>query len=62
MAMDAYIDYAKLEEMTRKRVAYVTKMIKNLKYKVLNDTIYQSTGGLMEVRMQDVTFTRHRRE
>ncbi|MFA6873990.1 MAG: IS4 family transposase, partial [Bacteroidaceae bacterium] len=36
MAMDrAYIDYEKLEEMTQREVIYVTKMKKNLKYRVL---------------------------
>ena len=58
MAMDrAYIDYEKLEE-----VIYVTKMKKNLKYKVLNDTMYQTPNGLMEVRIQHVSFTKHLKE
>jgi len=63
MAMDrAYIDYEKLEEMTLKGVIYVTKMKKNLKYRVLNDTMYQTPNGLMEVRIQHVSFTKHLKE
>ena len=63
MAMDrAYIDYEKLEEMTQKGVIYVTKMKKNLKYRVLNDTMYQRPNGLMEVRIQHVCFTKHLKE
>ena len=63
MAMDrAYIDYEKLEEMTLKGVIYVTKMKKNLKYSVLNDTMYQTPNGLMEVRIQHVSFTKHLKE
>lgn len=57
MAMDrAYIDYGKLEEMTQRGVIYVTKMKKNLKYRILSDTMYQTPDGLMEVRIQLVTF------
>lgn len=59
MAMDrAYIDYQKFEQMTQRGVIYVTKMKKNLKYSVLSDTIYQTPKGLMEVRIQQVTFTK----
>ena len=51
MAMDrAYIDYQKLEQMTQRVVIYVTKMKKNLKYNIDNDTMYQTPDGLMEVR------------
>lgn len=57
MAMDrAYIDYEKFEEMTRRGVLYVTKMKRNLKYNILSDTMYQTPNGLMEVRIQLVTF------
>lgn len=59
MAMDrAYIDYGKLEEMTQRGAIYVTKMKKNLKYNILNDTMYQTPNGLMQVRIQLVTFTK----
>lgn len=60
MAMDrAYIDYQKLEEMTLRGVVYVTKMKKNLRYDISSDTIYQIPDGLMEVRIQEVTFSKH---
>ena len=53
IAMDrAYIDYEKLEALTQREVMYVTKMKKNLKYKIIEDRIYQTTEGLMEVRIQ----------
>ena len=58
----AYIDYEKLEEMTQRGVVYVTKMKKNLKYNILNDTMYQLPKGLMEVRIQHVTFTKQLKE
>ena len=59
IAMDrAYIDYEKLEEMTKRGVTYVTKMKKNLKPKLLSDTMYQRPDGLMEVRIQSVEFTK----
>ena len=63
MAMDrAYIDYEKLEKMTQRGVIYVTKMKKNLNYKVLSDTMYQTPNGMMEVRIQNVTFTKHQKD
>ena len=59
IAMDrAYIDYEKFEELTQKGVIYVTKMKKSLNYSIINDTMYQTSDGLMEVRIQDVTFTK----
>jgi hypothetical protein len=59
MAMDrAYIDYEKFEQMTQRGVIYVTKMKKNLKYSILSDTMYQAPSGLMEVRVQMVTFNK----
>ena len=63
LAMDrAYIDYAKFEEMTRRGVTYVTKMKKNLVYTVESDTMYMSPNGLMEYRVQHVTFTKHTKD
>jgi hypothetical protein len=60
LAIDrAYIDYEKFEEMTRMGVIYVTKMKKNLKYNLLKDTMYQTPEGLMEIRIQQVVFTKH---
>ena len=59
MAMDrAYIDYEKFERLTQRGVAYVTKMKKSLKYKILKDTAYQTPDGLMEVRVQSVVLTK----
>ena len=59
LAMDrAYIDYEKLEELTQRGVLYVTKMKKNLKYSIMEDCMYQTTDGLMEVRIQHVTFSK----
>ena len=59
IAMDrAYIDYEKFEQLTEKQVIYVTKMKKSLKYKILGDTIYQTPEGVMEVRVQEVRFTK----
>ena len=59
MAMDrAYIDYEKFEQLSERGVVYVTKMKKSLRYKILKDTAYQTTDGLMEVRVQEVVFTK----
>ena len=59
MAMDrAYIDYEKFEQLSQRGVVYVTKMKKSLKYRILKDTAYQTPDGLMEVRMQEVVFTK----
>lgn len=63
MAMDrAYIDYEKFEQLTRRGVIYVTKMKKNLKYTILSDTMYQAPDGLMEVRIQNVEFTKQKKD
>ena len=59
MAMDrAYIDYEKFEELTQRGVIYVTKMKKSLKYTINQDVMYQIPDGLMEVRLQHVTFSK----
>lgn len=59
IAMDrAYIDYEKFEQLTEKQVIYVTQMKKSLKYEILGDTIYQTPEGVMEVRVQEVRFTK----
>ncbi|MDD3914433.1 MAG: IS4 family transposase [Bacteroidales bacterium] len=63
MAMDrAYIDYEKFEQMTQRGVIYVTKMKKNLKYSIQSDIMYQTPNGLMEVRIQQVTFTKQMKD
>ena len=63
MAMDrAYIDYEKFEQLTQRGVTYVTKMKKNLKYKILSDTMYQTPDGQMEVRIQNVEFIKQKKD
>ena len=54
----AYIDYAKFEELTSRGVTYVTKMKKNLVCKTLTDTMLVTPDGLMEIRLQNVEFTK----
>ena len=62
MAMDrAYIDYEKFQQLTERGVTYVTKMKKSLKYTVLEDTLYQTPNGLMEVREQNVEFVKQKK-
>lgn len=59
MAMDrAYIDYEKFEQLTQRGVIYVTKMKKSMKYSIESDMMYQTPDGLMEVRIQNVGFTK----
>ena len=59
IAMDrAYLDYAKFEQLTERGVIYVTKMKKRLKYSIIEDMMYQTPEGLMEVRLQKVCFTK----
>ena len=59
MAMDrAYVNYEKFEELTQRGVIYVTKMKKSLKYMINQDVMYQTANGLMEVRLQQVTFSK----
>ena len=59
LAMDrAYIDYEKFEQLTERGVIYVTKMKKKLNFRILSDTMFQTPDGLMEVRVQQVTFTK----
>ena len=58
----AYIDYEKLETLTQRGVLYVTKMKKSLKYNIIEDCMYQTTEGLMEVRIQNVTFLKKQKD
>jgi hypothetical protein len=63
VAMDrVYIDYEKFEQLTNNQVIYVTKMKKSLKYEILSDTIYQAPEGVMEVRVQEVKFTKKKQD
>ena len=52
----AYIDYAKFQQMTERGVVYVTKMKKNLQYTIEEDVMWQTPEGVMQVRVQRVTF------
>ena len=57
LAMDrAYIDYAQFQRLTDEGVCYVTKMKKNLKYKVLASVTYVNSNGLVEYQDQKVLF------
>ena len=58
----AYIDYEKFEELTKRGVIYVTKMKKSLKYQISNDIMYQTSDGLMEVRVQNVIFSKQTKD
>ena len=63
IAMDrAYIDYSKFEELTQRGVIYVTKLKKSLKYRINSDVMYQTQDGLMEVRIQSVTFSKQTKD
>lgn len=62
MAMDrAYIDYEKFQQLSERGVIYVTKMKKSLRYTVLEDTMYQTPEGLMQVRTQTVEFIKQKK-
>ena len=59
MTMDrAYVDYEKFEQLTQRGVIYVTKMKKSLTFSIQQDCMWQTPEGLMEVRIQYVTFTK----
>lgn len=63
VAMDrAYIDYEKFEQLTGRGVIYVTKMKKSLKFNIQKDVMWQNADGLMEVRIQHVTFTKEKKD
>ena len=62
IAMDrAYIDYEKFNQLTERGVIYVTKMKKSLKYTIMEDTMYQTPDGLMQVRTQTVEFVKQKK-
>ena len=59
LAMDrGYIDIAQFQRLTEEGVCYVTKMKKNLNYKVLKSTTYVNPDGLVTHIDQKVLFTR----
>jgi hypothetical protein len=48
LAIDrAYIDYAQFQRFTDEGVCYVTKMKKNLKYRVISSVMYVNEQGLV---------------
>ncbi len=62
LAMDrAYIDYEKFQQLTQRGVIYVTKMKKSLKFSIQKDVMWQNADGLMEVRIQHVTFAKDKK-
>ena len=62
MAMDrAYIDYEKFQQLSERGVIYVTKEKKSSRYTVLEDTMYQTPEGLMQVRTQTVEFIKQKK-
>lgn len=57
LAMDrAYIDYAQFQRLTEDGVCYVTKMKKNLRYRVLSSVISINEHGLAECRDERILF------
>lgn len=57
LAMDrAYINYAQFQRLTEEGVCYVTKMKKNLIYKVLKSTTYVNSKGLVTYTDQHIIF------
>ena len=58
LAMDrAYIDIQKLEQLTQRKVVYVTKMKSNLRYETISDTMYMDAKNGMAYRIREVVFT-----
>lgn len=59
LAMDrAYIDIQKLEQLTQRKVVYVTKMKSNLRYETISDTMYMDAKNGMAYRIREVVFTK----
>ena len=59
IAMDrAHIDYSRFEELTNRGVVYFAKMKKNLVYGTLSGMTSITPDGLMEMRIQNVEFTK----
>ena len=54
----AYMDYEKFELLSQRGAIYVTKMKKKLRYRLLSDTMVQAPEGLMELRLQEVIFSK----
>lgn len=59
VAMDrAYVDYAKMQQLTEQGVTYVTKMKSNLRYEVVSDVYPMRTDGVAVRREQTVRFSK----
>jgi len=59
LAMDrAYIDIQRLEQLTQRKVVYVTKMKSNLRYETISDTMYMDAKNGMAYRIREVVFTK----
>lgn len=59
LAIDrAYIDYAQFQRLTEEGVCYVTKMKKNLKYRVLSSIAYVSADGLVTHKDERILFSK----
>ena len=57
LALDrAYVDYAQFQRLTDEGVCYVTKMKKNLKYRVLSSVTHISPEGLAVYRDERILF------
>ncbi len=54
----ACIDIQKLEQLTQRKVVYVTKMKSNLRYETISDTMYMDAKNGMAYRIRDVVFTK----
>jgi hypothetical protein len=57
LAIDrAYIDYAQFQRFTEEGVCYVTKMKKNLKYRVISSVIYVNEQGVVTAKEEQIEF------
>ena len=60
LAIDrAYIDYAQFQRLTEEGVCYVTKMKKNLKYRVLSSIAYVSRMDWLPTKTKGYLFSRY---
>ena len=59
IAMDrAYIEYAEMERLTQEGVCYVTKMKKNLTFRILSSSTIVMPNGLVEMVVSKVQFAK----
>ena len=63
LALDrAYIDIDKLQQLTDRKVVYVTKMKSNLTYETISDVWHMDPRGGMAYRIQEVVFTKNKKD